>query len=156
MNMLVVRVVAFLVGSSIAGCVYAAHSSADAAPSVAAIAVFPGAHKTSGDPGGDAADVDLHLAVVSLHMEATRYNTSAKPADVVDFYKRMLATSGHRVVVKAGGPHTRINGFAWTSEPDQTTVADGDDIVAVKPHGGGTQFAIIRIAAQGAGDSPGH
>lgn len=155
--MLVVRAAAFVIGSSIAGCVYSANSDAGAASSPpAAIAVFPGAHHTSGDPGGDGADVDVHLAVVSLHMEAARYDTGAKPATVVDFYKKALAGPGRHVVVKSGGPHTRINGFSWTSAPDQTTVTDGDDIVAIKPNAAGTQFAIIRIVANGAGDSTGH
>lgn len=156
MNMFVLRVAAFVVGSSIAGCVYASHSGAGAASSPSPIAVFPGAHRTSGDPGGDGADVDLHLAVVSLHMEAARYDTDAKPAAVVDFYTKALAGSGHHVTVKSGGPHTRINGFTWTSESDQTTVTDGDDIVAVKPYERGTQFAIIRFAAHAAGETPGH
>ena len=155
MNMLVARTAAFVIGCSIAGCVYAAHSGARAVTSPW-VAVFPGARQTAGDPGGDGADVDLHLAVVSLHMEAARYDTDAQPAAVVDFYKKALARPGRHVTVKRGGPHTRINGFAWSSAPDQTTVTDGDDIVAVKPLDQGTQFAIIRIVAKEAEGSPGH
>jgi len=159
MKMLVVRAAAFVVGSSIAGCVYATHTGSDTAGAATsprpAIAVYPGARHTVGNPSGDGADVEVHLAVVSLHIEAARYDSADGPVRVVDFYRKALAKSGHVTVAK-GGPHTHVQGFSWTSAPDQTTVAAGHDIVAVEPHGSGSEFAIIRIDAQPGDATSGH
>ena len=166
MNMFVMRTAAFAVGSAIAGCVYATQSSGNSAALAQQpiIAVYPGAHQTSGNSMGDGADVDIHLAVVSIRMHAARYDTVAKPASVVDFYKKELARLG-RVTVSKGGPNTHVKGFMWSSAPDQMTVTAHqdseatEDIVAVAPHGSGSEFAIIRFRALGssaAGASPGH
>lgn len=55
MNVLVLRTAAFLVGSAIAGCVYATQSASSAAISPSpSIAVYPGVHRTVGNPRGAA------------------------------------------------------------------------------------------------------
>jgi hypothetical protein len=147
MNMLIMRTAAFVVGSAIAGCVYATQSASSAAVSPpSSIAVYPGAHRTVGNPQGDASDTTVHLAVVSLHIVAARYDTNDAPARVVAFYKKALASLGP-VKVDRGGPNTHTRGFSWDSNPDQTTVSSGENIVAVKPLRHGSEFAIIRIDA---------
>ena len=157
--MLAVRIAAFVIGSSIAGCVYSAHANSNAAGAAdspqSTIVVYPGAARTSGSPDGDGADVHVDLAVVSLHIEAARYDTPDKPSRVVNFYKKALAKIG-RVTVSKGGPNTHVHGFVWDRGPDQMTVASGDDFVAVKPHGSGTEFAIMRIDARPGAASGGH
>ena len=160
MNILVVRTAAFVIGSSIAGCVYATHAASNVASAAASpltpIAVYPGARHTVGDPGGDGADVDLHLAVVSLHIEAARYDSTAAPASVVDFYRKTLARIGRVKVSRGGTQQTHLRGFDWDASPDQITVETGGDIVSVKPRGSGTEFAIMRIVPEPASPSTSH
>src|SRR5215469_16702656 len=133
MNMLLVRTAAFVVGSAIAGCVYTTQSASSAAVSPPpSIAIFPGAHRTVGNPQGDGSDTTVHLTVVTLHVVAARYDTTAAPNQVIAFYRKALAGLGD-VKVDKGGPHTHVRGFAWDSNPDQTTISAENNIVAVKP-----------------------
>jgi len=156
MNMFVMRTTAFVVGSAIAGCVYATQSTSGAAVSPPpSIAIYPGAHRTVGNPAGDASDVAIRMAVVTLHIQAARYDTSDRPTQVITFYKKALARLGS-VKVDKGGPHTHVRGFSWDSNPDQTTVSADNNIVAVKPINRGSEFAIIRIVATPVTASPGH
>lgn len=156
MNMLIMRTAAFAVGSAIAGCVYATQSASSAAVSpVPSIAVYPGAHRTSGNPSGDGTDVRVHLPVVSLHITAVRYDTADAPSRVIAFYKKSLSSLGP-VKVSRGGPHTHVRDFSWDSNPDQTTLEAGGNIVAVKPISRGSEFAIIRIETTQLTASPGH
>jgi len=156
MNMLVMRAAAFVVGSAITGCVYATQSASSAAVSPPpSIAVYPGAHRTSGNPAGDASDVQVHLPVVSLHIIAARYDTPDAPSRVIAYYRKSLASLGS-VKVERGGPHTSMRGFSLKSEPDQTTLAVDGNIVAVKPMPHGSEFAIIRIDATPVTASSGH
>lgn len=156
MNMLVMRTAAFVVGSAITGCVYATQTTSSAAVSPPpSVAVYPGAHRTTGDPRGDAADVEVHLPVVSLHIVAARFDTSDAPSRVIAFYKKALASLGS-VKVERGGPHTTMRGFSWKSDPDDTTLAVDGNIVAVKPMPRGAEFAIIRIDATPVTASSGH
>src|SRR5262249_44317757 len=111
-----------------------------------------------GNPQGDGSDTTLHLAVVTLHIVAARYDSAAAPAKVVAFYKKALSGFG-AVKVDKGGPHTHVRGFSWDSAADQTTVAAENNIVAVKPIRHGSEFAIIRIDATpmtASSPSPGH
>jgi hypothetical protein len=146
MKSIVVRTTAFVVGSLIAGCVYASHdgSAAQGAIPVPHIAVYPGARATVGDPNGDKADVTLHLTVVQLRMIAARYTTADPQAKVVDFYRRSLASLG-AVKVADSGPHAQIEGFKWTNEPGEETVVAGTSFVAVERIGGRTEFGIFSI-----------
>jgi hypothetical protein len=106
--------------------------------------VYPGARHTSGNPNGDSADVTLHLPGMQLHMTARRYDTAEAPARVIVFYRNELSKFV-KVTVTAGGPHSKIEGFSWTSAPDQTTVAAPPHVVAVRPLGRGTEFAIMEF-----------
>jgi hypothetical protein len=156
MNMLIMRSAAFAVGSAIAGCVYATQSASSAAvSSPPAVAVYPGAHRTDGNPQGDGSDTTVRLSVVTLHIQAARYDTADAPDRVIAFYKKALASFG-QVKVDKGGPHTHVRGFSWDSAPDQTTVDAENNIVAVKPLRHGSEFAIIRIDASPITASPAH
>jgi len=142
MNIMALRAGAFVVGTMITGCVYTSTNASHAAPG--GVAVYPGAHRTSGNADGDAAAADVRLPMVSLHIEAARYDTGDAPAKVVVFYQKELARFG-TVSVKSGGPRTSIRGFRWVPEDDQTTLKAGRTVVAVKARGGGTEFGLIQI-----------
>jgi hypothetical protein len=143
MNILAVRAAAFVVGTMITGCVYTS-SNASSHGSPGGIAIYPGAHRTSGNVDGDSAAADVKMPMVSLHIEAARYDSSDAPGKVIAFYQKELAKIGS-VTIKGGGPRTEIRGFRWVPSDDQTTLKAGRTIVAVKAHGGGTEFGVIKI-----------
>jgi len=155
MNMLVMRTAAFVVGSAIAGCVYASQSSGASVTPPASIAVYPGAHRTVGNLQGDGSDTTVHLAVVTLHIVAARYDTADAPARVIAFYKKSLASLGP-VKVHNDGPNTHTHGFSWDPGPGQTTITVDNNIVAIKPLEHGSEFAIMRIDATPISASSGH
>lgn len=146
MKALVVRAGAFVVGSLIAGCVYATHgtSAAQGAIPVPHIAVYPGARQTIGDPNGDSADLTLHLSVVQLRMTAARYTTADPQTKVVGFYRRAMGSLGP-VRVADSGPHTQIEGFKWTNAPGEQTIVAGTSFVAVERLGGRTEIGIFSV-----------
>lgn len=143
MNILAVRTAAFVVGTMITGCVYTG-SNALTHGSPGGVAVYPGAHRTSGNPDGDGATADVKMPMVSLHIEAARYDSNDAPAKVIAFYQTTLAKIG-MVSIKHGGPHTAIRGFRWVPADDQTTLKAGRTVVGIKPLRGGTEFALIQI-----------
>jgi hypothetical protein len=143
MNIIAVRVAAFVVGSMITGCVYTS-SNAASHGSPGGVSVYPGAHRTSGNADGDSAAADVKMPMVSLHIEAVRYDSGDAPSRVIAFYQKELAKVG-TVSVKRGGPRTAIRGFRWVPADDQTTLKAGRTIVAIKPLGAGTEFGLIQI-----------
>jgi len=143
MNIIAVRIAAFVVGSMITGCVYTS-SNAASHGSPGGVSVYPGAHRTSGNVDGDSAAADVKMPMVTLHIEAVRYDSSDAPARVVAFYQKELAKIG-TVSIKHGGPHTAIRGFRWEPADDQTTLKAGRTVVAVKPIKDGTEFGLIQI-----------
>src|SRR5579863_1567583 len=149
MKMHLIRFAAFAVGSMIAGCVYATHQAApakgDAIPQPA-LATYPGAARTHGDPDGDSADTSVDLPMVHLHFTAVRFDTADSPAKVEAFYRKTLAALGP-VGEQPGGPHSKITGFVWRQGPGQRTLHAGHTIVGVAPRGSGAEFAIITIDA---------
>jgi len=144
MNIIALRAAAFAVGTMVAGCVFTSGNASSKATPPSAVAVYPGAHRTSGNPDGDSADVDLKMPMVSLHIEALRYDSADAPAKIVAFYRKELAKLGD-VSESRGGPHTSIRGFRWKSADDQTTLEAGHIVVAVKPQGSGSEFGLIDI-----------
>ena len=149
MNITAIRATAFGVGMLIAGCVYTSHTSvASQQPGASpAFAVYPGAHPTSHNPDGDSSDRTLHVMGASVHFIAVRYDVADPPGKVIAFYRTAFAGCSN-LVTKAGGPHTHIPGFTWTSEPNQTTVACGNKFVAIKPIKAGTEFATILVGPE--------
>lgn len=144
-NTVAVRAAAFVIGSLITGCAYTAHESSAKVPAAVGVSVFPGAHRTVGNPGGDSADVEVKVPFLKLHITAVRYTTAQPAPAVIAFYKKELSKTGE-VEVALHGPRTRIRGFAWKSGPGDVTIASGNVFVAVRPVGSGTEFAIIHPA----------
>ncbi len=145
MNVILMRASAFLVGSLIAGCVYAENgSSSSAAGAPMPIPTYPASHATVGDPNGDGADLILHLPAMQLHIWAKRFTTRSSPAALVAYYRVHLAKFGH-VVEKAGGPNSNIESFHWVRGPGQTTLSADHYIVAIAPKAGGSEYALMDI-----------
>lgn len=115
---------------------------------VAGIPEYPGALRTEGDPDGDGAQASLKLPVISIKMQALRYNTDAPMKDVEAFYREKLGKLG-KLNESDEGPHTDIGEFHWAQTPGQRTLAAEADhkvyMVAMKPNGKGCQFALIGL-----------
>jgi hypothetical protein len=114
--------------------------------SVPGIPEYPGSVRTQGDPDGDGAQATVKLPVISMKMQALRYDTRDPMKNVVAFYRGELAKLG-KLNESDEGPHTDFGDFHWEQTPGQHTIAAQDDhrvyIVAMKPHGTGCQFALI-------------
>lgn len=114
--------------------------------SVPGIPEYPGATRTQGDPDGDGAQAAVKLPVISIKMQALRYETRDPMKNVVAFYRGELAKLG-KLSESDEGPHTEFGDFHWEQTPGQRTIAAQDEhrvyIVAMKPHGSGCQFALI-------------
>lgn len=115
---------------------------------VPGIPEYPGSAKTVGDPDGDGAQASLKLPVISVRMQALRYETSDPMSKVVAFYRERLAKLG-KINESDEGPHSEFGDFHWKQTPGQHTIAAEADhevyIVAMKPHGAGCQFALIGL-----------
>jgi hypothetical protein len=115
---------------------------------VAGMPEYPGAHRTKGDPDGDGAQVTLKLPVISMKMQALRYETDRSVDEVAAFYHVQLAKLG-KLNESDEGPHTDMGDFHWTPGPGQHTIAaQGENRVymaTMKRHGSGCQFALVGI-----------
>jgi hypothetical protein len=157
--MLAVRACALAAGFVVAGCVYSSREQT-AAPLTPSMTVYPGARHTVANPYGDAADVYLRVPfVLTLHITANRYDSTASPSAILTYYRKQLAQFG-AVSELAGGPHSRIENFRWPTGPGQHTLDVGDSsgrahVVSAMPKGGGSEFALIYVdASDHAGSSP--
>jgi hypothetical protein len=114
--------------------------------SVPGIPEYPGAVRTHGDPDGDGAQATLKLPVISMKMQALRFETGDPMSRVLAYYREQLARLG-KLNESDEGPHTEFGDFHWEQSPGQHTIAAEADhrvyIVAMKPHGAGCQFAMI-------------
>ena len=115
---------------------------------VPGIPEYPGAVRTHGDPDGDGAQATLKLVVISMKMQALRFNTSEPMKNVAAFYREKLAALG-KITESDDGPHSEFGDFHWTQSPGQHTLAVEADhrvyTVAMKPTSKGCQFALISL-----------
>ena len=107
---------------------------------------FPGAWRTKGDPDGDGAEATLRLLVLSMRMQALRFETDASQARVLAFYRERLAPLG-TLNESDHGPNSSFGDFHWAESPGQHSITAETDhrvlMVATKPHGKGCEFALI-------------
>jgi hypothetical protein len=115
------------------------------------LAVYPGAQPSKGD-GRDSerANVSIGTPWFGLHVRAAEYQSADAPEKVLAFYREELKAFGDvtecrgDVTFKDGRPVCRQKPF----ESDVQLVAGTEDrhrIVAVKPRGGGVEFALVSI-----------
>ena len=147
MNMFVVRIAAFVIGSSIAGCTYWTHRDVPNTPvdvasisKPAELAVFAGGVPADGKPGAD-----VRVPKTGFHLEAAAYDTSAPEADVITYYRKVLAKFG-KVTVELGGRSTHVaSGFEWVPGPEWTVLSARGAMVAVEPLPHGARFMLELI-----------
>ena len=109
---------------------------------------FPGAWRTQGNRDGDGAQASLHLLVLSMRMQALRFETDASQAKVLEFYRERLAPLG-KLNESDHGPNTNFGDFHWAESPGQHSITAESDhrvlMVATKQHGKGCEFALVRL-----------
>jgi hypothetical protein len=109
---------------------------------------FPGAWCTKGNPDGDGAQATLRLLVLSMRMEALRFETNDSQAKVLAFYRQKLAPFG-ALNETDHGPNTSFGDFHWAETPGQHSItAEADHrvlMVATKPRGQGCEFALVGL-----------
>jgi len=115
---------------------------------VSGIPEYPGATRTEGDPDGDGAQVTLKLPVISMKMQALRFETDASMEKVAEYYREKLGRLG-KLKESDDGPHSEFGDFHWTPAHGQHTIAAEADhrvyMVAMKPIEKGTQFALFGL-----------
>jgi hypothetical protein len=105
----------------------------------------------------DNADVQIDTPLFAVDVAAMTYRTTDEPEAVVDFYRDELARLG-RVTECEGeidfgrGDRVRCR-EEWRSQTQLVVGSRGDHrIVTVKPRRGGSEFALVHIAARGGFD----
>jgi hypothetical protein len=115
--------------------------------------VYPGATLLPGgkDESGSA-DVNVGTAFVGVHVKAAKYESQDAPQAVVDFYRGELGKFGAVVECKGdvnfeGEPRQPVCKEDSGSGEIQlvTGTEDNHRMVAVKPRGAGSEFAVVAI-----------
>lgn len=114
------------------------------------LAVYPGARAVRNDDRNEAADVNVHVPFVHVHVVAAKYESDDAPEQVLAFYRGEMRKFGE--VVECGGDidftHDRLT-CRHRRGREETTLGVGTEthhrVVAVKPIGSGTQLSIAYI-----------
>ncbi len=126
--------------------------------------VYPGARRAPGtDTDKDAANVNISSGMFGLKVVVVKFRSDDAPAKVLDFYRPKLQALGgkfleckqegfvtyshssgdeHELTCGKGG-HEGANIELKAGTPDQ------QHIVAVKPYGSGTEFALVYVSKHG-------
>ena len=131
-------------------------TSDEATPSDAGLPAYPGAKPYKDEKGEAGANIGFASPVFGLKVVAMNLQTTDKPEKVAQFYHRALSQYGH--VLECSDRATR------GSEREDLTCDDDDPehyrvvykvgskedqrIVAVKPHGTGSRFSLVRVAVR--------
>jgi hypothetical protein len=116
--------------------------------------IFPGATPLRDRHNGDRASVKINTSFFGFEVQAARFETSAAPADVVEFYRAEMRAFGD--VVECTGD-VDFKGRRGRKEPVCDEEPRGREIqlisgnedtfrtVAIKPRGTGSEFALVYI-----------
>lgn len=112
--------------------------------------VYPGARPAQDDDDSDRANVSIGTPWFGLHVIAAEYESGDAPERIVDFYRERMQTygavtecrgdvnfKGSRAVCREKRSSREIQLIAGTEERHR--------IVAVKPRGSGSEFALVSI-----------
>jgi hypothetical protein len=116
--------------------------------------VYPGAQPLRDeDKEPENADIKLATSYVGVHVAAAKYESKDAPRAILDFYKDKMSSYGTVVECKGdiefeGEPEQPVCKEDSASSEIQLVAGESEEnhrIVAVKPRGGGSEFAVVHI-----------
>jgi hypothetical protein len=121
------------------------------------LTVYPGAVPLREDREGDRAGVKMDTPLFGFAVAAAKFESADAPEAVVDFYRNAMGVYGQVVTCKGdidfGGAHgERLPQCSRDSSDGETQLVVGTEdahrLVAVKPRGTGSEFALVSIQTQ--------
>ena len=143
------------------------HVNTDAKAVETGLAVYPGAQPKE-DSGGDHhenANVNVQVGDFAVRVVATSYLSDDPPDKIIGFYRDDLKKYGNVLECPKGlkethgrnAPREMACSDSGTAEKGKMDLAvgvpDRQRVVSVKPHGNGTEFALVYIQMRGKGDT---
>jgi hypothetical protein len=141
------------------------HVNTDAKGPDTGLTVYPGAQpkESPEDHDGDHqnANVNVQVGDFGVHVVATSYFSDDSPDKVIGFYRNDLKKYGSVLECPKGlkethgseGPREMACSDSGTAEKGKMELAvgvpDRQRIVSVKPHGSGSEFALVYIQMRG-------
>jgi hypothetical protein len=122
------------------------------------LAVYPGAHAHRQGRDPENANVNVASSMFGVRLTAAKFLSDDPPVKIVEFYKNEMHRYGDVLECKGNVDFTRRGGLRrpvckekWRSHETQLVVGTEHQhrIVAVKPHPGGTEFAVVYLETRG-------
>lgn len=121
------------------------------------LAVYPGAWPKSDRHGRDSANVDISTAWFGVKVAAASYESDADPDRIVDFYREALRQYGPVTECRGdvnfkggrGAKRPVCKEALWSRNIELVSGSERrQHVVAVKPHGDYTEFAIVYVSTE--------
>jgi len=139
------------------------HVNTDAKAVDTGLAVYPGAQpkEPSGNRNGENANVNVQVGDFGVRVIASSYLSDDSPEKIISFYRDDLKKFGSVLECPKGlkethnsdGPREMACNDSGSSEKGKMDLAvgvpDRQRIVSIKPHGNGTEFALVYIQMRG-------
>ncbi len=145
------------------------HVSKEADPHATGLDVYPGAKLIEKDDSGEdkSANVNISTGFFGLKVVAQEYQSDATPDKLIDYYTRELKKYGNVLQCHGHwkGGHTSITHSDDKSKELKCDEDSGDavelkvgtednqHIVAIKPEGKGSKFALVAVQVRGKEDT---
>ncbi len=141
------------------------HVSKEADPHATGLDVYPGAKLVEKDDSGQdkSANVNISTGFFGLKVVAQEYQSDAAPDKLIDYYTRELKKYGNVLQCHGSwkGEHASISHSHDNSKQLKCDEDSGDSvelkvgteddqhIVAIKPEGKGSKFALVAVRVRG-------
>ena len=146
------------------------HVRSEVDPKETGLAVYPGSHPKH-DKDADSANVNISSSMFGVKVVVAAFQSDDPPEKVADFYSKDIKRYGPVLHCKTSGSQL------WhKSDSDELGCEHGEvkdvkaaigsggvelkagtkgnqHIVALKPHGSGTEYAIVYVSTHGEGDT---
>ena len=158
MHTLKLLTAALLASVALTGCSIDVDKGVDARD--AGLPAYPGARQVRDGDGTEGARVNIDSSWFGVHVVAAKYRTGDGPEAVLSFYRQALASYGTVTECRGDVDFKRrgevvCHANASSKEVQLITGIKTDQrIVAVKPHGRDTEFAIVHVRTGGGNSNP--
>jgi hypothetical protein len=146
------------------------HVRSEVDPKETGLPVYPGSHPKH-DKDADSANVNISSSMFGVKVVVAAFETDDPPEKVAQFYSKDIQRFGPVLQCKTSGSqlwhrndseelgceHGEVkdikSGIGSGGLELKAGTKDNQHIIALKPHGGGTEYAIVYIAKHGKGDT---